>query len=417
MQENRKDPGEYHLRFGIGLPLLLFPALVLGLCLELASCSGEGVEAPYVIAPDEDPSGRCLSMEDALSRTRAALDAGRLASLAPLVRQVLIDDGGLRVALPVMRKTAERLPPGDVLAVAEGYAQGEGLARLVPHLVQVLIYIEGTSPYLEGEHYDPLLAFHRILTRCDPTETLGALRRLLDLEVELSDGSTNAWIHVMFDALVAVVEEPEFRALLESIQFDARGENQGNGVAVGRDAFVLVTRLIIGNVASPDFDLAYVRGLLDDLLVTQLAVNGEARAKLTAFLDLLDVILDPAADIFEHVQLLMQCSNRQDARGAVPGMLFDYLSIEELDFVDFLEDIDGLGSDPAGEALRLMLIELSAVLEQEPQLTRDLTAVMTRFISEENARVTVPALLGLRGAGVLTELLAFLSDVLDGPCR
>src|SRR5690606_16629369 len=116
------------------------------------------------------------------------------------------------------------------------------------------------------------------LTRCDPTETLGALRRLLDLEVTLPDGTTTAWIHVMFDALVAVAEEPEFLTLLERIEFREGGTAGGGGgdIALGRDAFVLVTRLIIGNVASPDFDLAYVRGLLDDLLVTQLEVNGDA---------------------------------------------------------------------------------------------------------------------------------------------
>lgn len=397
------------MRYGTALTLLFF--------LVLASCGGVGVEAPYVIAPDEDASGRCPSTTEALSRTRAALDAGKLLALAPLVREILVDDGGLRVALPVLRKTAERLPPGDVLAITEGYSHGEGLARLVPHLVQVLIYMEGTSPYVPGEHYEPLFATHRILTRCDPTETLGALQRVLDLEVELPDGNTNAWVHVMFDALVAVAEEPEFLALLERIELEDGGSGQGDRIAVGRDAFVLVTRLIVGNVASPDFDLAYVRGLLDDVLVTQLEVNGEAREKLTALLDLLELILDPAADIFEHVQVLMQCSNRQDQEGALPAMIFDYLSIEELDLVDFLEALDGLGSDPAGEALRLALIELSAVLEEEPQLTRDLTGVLARFIAPENARITVPTLLGLRGAGVLTELLAFVSDVLDGPCR
>lgn len=401
------------MRYGTLLPLSLLPLLA------LVSCGGVGVEAPYVIAPDEDPSGHCPSTEDALADTRAALDEGRLATLTPLVREILFDDGGLRVALPVLRKTSERLPPGDVLAVADGYASGEGLARLVPHLVQVLTYMDGTSPYVPGEHYEPLLAIHRVLTRCDPTETLGALRRLLDLEVTLPDGTTTAWIHVMFDALVAVAEEPEFLTLLERIEFREGGTAGGGGgdIALGRDAFVLVTRLIIGNVASPDFDLAYVRGLLDDLLVTQLEVNGDARAKLTALLDLLDLVLDPAADIFGQVQVLMQCANRHDQGGAVPAMLFDYLSIEELDFVDFLEDLDGLGSDPAGEALRLMLIELSAVLEDEPTLTRDLTAVLARFIAPETARVTVPAILGLRGSGVLTELLAFVSDLLDGPCR
>lgn len=397
--------------------VLALPVLLLVVVTAVSGCGGVGVEAPRVLAPDEDPTGTCPSAEEALKDTNAALDDGRLAALAPIAREILIDDGGLRVALPVMRQTSERLPPGDLLAIADGYAEGEGIARLVPHLVNILQYMDGTSPYLAGEHYAPLEAMHRVLTRCDPTETLGAVRRLLDLQVTLPDGTTTAWIHVMFDALVAVAEEPEFVALLERIEFTEAGEGEGEDIALGRDAFVLVTRLIIGNVASPNFDLAYVRGVLDDVLVTQLEVGGDARAKLTALLDLMELVLDPEADIFEHVQVLMQCANRHDEDGAVPGMLFDYLSTEELDFIVFLEDLDGLGSDPAGEALRLSLIEMSAVLEEHPQLTRDLTAVLARFLEPEVARVVVPAVLGLKGTGVLSELLAVVSNLLDGPCR
>lgn len=393
-------------------------ALVLTLLptLALAGCGGVGKEAPAVMGPYDDPSGQCRSTSEALEDTQRALDDGRLKTLGPIAREILFDDGGLRVALPVMRYTAERLPPGDVLAIAAGYSEGEGVARLVPHLVNVLAYFAGTSAHVPGEHYAPLEATHRVLTRCDPTQTLGALRRLLNLEVTLPDGTTTAWVHVTFDALVAVAEEPAFVELLERVEF-TENESSGEGdIALGRDAFVLLLRLVIGNVASPDLDTAYLRGVLDDVLVTQLPNGGEARAKLSALLDLLELVLDPEADIFEDVQVLMQCANRQDQGGAVPGMLFDYLSTEDLDFVVLLEDLDGLGSDPAGEALRLALIEMSAVLEERPQLTRDLTNVLARFIEPDTARVTVPAVLGLKGSGVLTELLAFVSDLLDGPC-
>lgn len=382
--------------------------------LFVLGCGGVGVTAPHVMDPGEEREG-CPGAGDLLAHSRQALDDGRLDELRPVLRRVLFDDGGMRVALPVLRKTARRLPPGDALAIADGYAEGHGLARLMPHLVEVLTYVTGTSAYVEGEHYDSLDALGRILARCDTAETLPALRRVLSLEVADGEGQSAVWLEEAFDALIAVVNDPVFVALLEDIRFDD-AEGEGGSTAVGRDAFVLVVQLVSQNVASPDFDAAFVRGLLEDLLIQQLPDEAEARDKVRAFLDLLDIVLDPETGVFDDVQTLLHCSNRQDRDGHIPGLLFDYLSIEELSLPGFLADLDAMGKDPAGQALRLALIEAADVLEEEPRLTRDFTLVLARFLEPDTSRAVVPAVLGLRGSGVLTEALAFLGALLDGPC-
>lgn len=377
----------------------------------IVTCGAEGTGAPYVIAPDEDDGG-CPTTEEALAGTRRALKDGRLDALTPIATGILVDDGGVRVMLPALRLLSEELPTEQMLEVTEGYEEGRGLARMIPHLVNVLEYVEGSSPYLEGEHYPPVDALHRILTQCDAVETLGALRRLLELEVTLDDGTTVPWLDVTFDALVLVANDPAFTELLGDIELSDDG-GQG-GIVVGRDAFKLVARLISGNVASPDFDLAYTRALLNDLLVSQLPEGTATRENLNRLLDLLEMAIDPGADIFPHMQSLMACVNRVDNEGEIPGMLYDYLSIDELDFTIFLDDLDLMGADPAGTALRLAIVDGARALEQAPRLGRDMLGVMARFVDPEISRVALPAVLDLRGAGVLTELIAFLRAVVIG---
>lgn len=385
--------------------------LLLSLLPWISTCGAEGTPAPHVIAPHEDTGG-CPSTEEALSDTRRALREERLAAIAPLAGEILVDDGGLRVMLPALALLAEELPTEEMLGVTEGYAEGEGLARLVPHLVNVLQYVEGSSPYIEGTHYEPVDALHRILTRCDSVQTLGALRRLLELEVTLEDGTTAPWLDVTFDAIVLVAKDPAFTELLGEIQFAEEG---GEGeIVVGREAFKLVARLVSGNIASPGVDLDYTRSVLNDLLVSQLPEGTTTRDNLNHLLDLLEMAVDPEADIFPHMQSLMACVNQVDSEGEIPGMLYDYLSIEELDFIVFLDDLDRMGADPAGTALRLAIVDGTRALEGAPRLTRDMMGVVARFVDPEVSRTALPAILDLKGAGVLTELIGFLRSVFVG---
>lgn len=381
-----------------------------------AACGAVGVEAPYVLGPDEAPLGTCTTTEEATAMTRRALEDGRLEDLGALLRGVLFDEGGFRIVLPVVRETAARLPPGQFLRLAEGYGDGEGLARLTPRIVDVLQYVSGAHSAIPGEHYDVVIASQRVLTRCDAARTLTALQRLLELEVVLADGTSRVWIDVAYDAFVEVAEEPAFRAFLRRLEFSGEGDGAANEVAVGREAFVLLAQLVVGNVAAPGFDLAYLRGVFDEVLARQLAEEGAARAKVTTLLDLIELVLQPEAQIFSDVQALMECADRQDSEGELAGTLHDFLSTEALDFSALLADLDAFGADPAGDALRVALAAFGRVLSDEPALTRDLAAVLGRLFTADAAPIAVNGALDLRGRGVFTELVALFNRLLDGPC-
>jgi hypothetical protein len=389
--------------------------LALGSVLTLVACGGVGVEAPYVPEkPEHD--GSCLTAEDALLRTRSALKQGRYAQLAPVIRDVLIDGGGLRVLVPVVKSVLADVPPADLLAIADGYPEGRGLARLSPYVVDALHYFQGTSPYIEGAHWEPLEAAHRVLTRCEPGDTLGAARRLLALKITLPDGSEAVWIEETYDALVALTDDPIFIDLLERLEF-SEGSGEEREIAVGRVAFQRLFSMILGNVASPDFDIEFVHQLVEDFLITQLPEASSTRDNLTHLTELLEIVLDEDADIFPHAQALLSCGNRNDEDGAVAGMLYDYLSIEELDFVDLVDDVDVAADDPAATALRLAIVDGSEGIEDEANLQRDTVAVLARFISPDNAPQTAAGLLSLRSTGVAAELLRLAHQLFGGGCE
>lgn len=381
---------------------LLFTAVAL--TFALFGCGGEGVDAPHTPTGLED--GECPSVRSMTDRTQAALDDDALVSLAPYVNDILVDNGGLRVWVPFGMHVMRQVPPAQLLSVAEGFEEGRGLARMSPHLVQVLQYTDGSSLYAEGQHYGPLDAFHGVVNECAPLTTLGVARRILEMEIE-DDGQVVPYIEPLFDALVDVADDPFFRDLLLRVEFDGEtGGGNGGDIRVGRDAFRLLAHLVATNIAADNFDLTYVRDLIDTVLSSQLG-DEAARQKLARVLDLLELLVDEDADVFPYVQDFMGCLNDVDADGEIPGLLYDYLSIRELNYVEFLQDINAMGNEAAGVNLRLTYVDTLRAMEAEPQLSGDALRILGRFISPEVSRSTIPATLGIRGKGIATELLLF----------
>ena len=379
-----------------------------------ACASGVGVEAPAV--PTPDAPGDCPSTRAALESTRASLREGALGDLVPVANEILIDDGGLRVLVPGLRQLATEVPPQEIFSLSAGYQQNEGLARLRPHVIRVLEYFAGESAFIPGEHYAPLDATHRIATECDVVDTLSAVRALLELEVAFQ-GEQIGWLDLLFDAIVLLAEDPTFLALVEGIEFS--DDANPDQLSVGREAFVLIARLLTENLGNPDFEIDALRPLVQDVFLSQLEGEGAeaTRANVNGLLDLLELGFTADDTTFPQLQLLIQCVNDEDSEGEIAGMLFDYLSVDELSLPEFLADLDTLGEDDAGVSLAILLVDGTRALEQNPNLTRDMLAVVARFIAPDVSRQTVPATRRLQGTGVVGEILGFVEAIFGGGCR
>ncbi len=375
----------------------------------LAAC-GEGVEAPAVIGPEQDTG--CPKTDDAVADTKAALAEGLFQPVRPVMDDVLRDQNGLTVLVRTVIVVAPAAGIDEIVAAGEGVTAGP-FGTLTPHLVNVLRYVDGTGPFIAGEHYEPLEAVHDILAGCDIAANVTTFRKLLELQVDDGAGGTTPWLQQTIDAIVEVASDPEFIALLDSIELD--DEDTGGQLRVGRDAFVLLARLAIGNAASPNFDPQYVRSLIEDVLLRRVDPGDETRAKVGRLLDLIEIVIDPQADIFPDVQSLLGCANRHDEEGRIAGMLFDYLTIEDLSYTTFLQDIGSAGGSDEGSSVRDALLRVARALEAEPRITSDAARVLAALIAPEYARAVVPFVLKLKGRGVATELTQLL-DLLAAKC-
>jgi hypothetical protein len=402
------------------VPVVAVAAFVVG----VVGCGAVGTKAPRVIAPNEDV-GACPSGDSVLVNLKAELSAGTFDSFRPTIERVLVDDGGLRTTLALVGAVLPELQGDEAAVLAQTLASDDGqetVDALLPHIINVLDYIHGTSAFIPGKHPEPLVATHNILTQCDAPEQLATLREVLALDVKRAPpGSEVAFVIApagegdssFLFALVTAVDQaadlPVMTDLLENIEFD--DEEGGAGVQVGRGAFIAIAKLLAANISAPDFDLAPTRAILDDVLLPRLAGDPAAEAVLDDLLDLMGILVTNDTATFEGMQAFMGCVDRHDADAAIPGMLFDYLTIDELPLADLLDDVVEAGSAESNTALRLAIISLLDAALRHPDLVGDNTAVVAAFLDPAVADDAVGTLLSLQGKGILDELFVFIDTL------
>ena len=382
-----------------------------------AGCGAVGVTAPHVIGAREDTG--CPAANDALAHTKAALDLPGVAALRPHLERVLVEHGGLRVLIQGLAAMLTDVEQAAFAHLRAGLNPDVGLGSLTPHLVEVLRYIDGSSAHIAGAHPEPLTAVHAMLAQCPAPATLSTTRRLLALEVRadptgawvLADPGTGerSWLGAVLEALRAVASDPVFVAALEELELEDESEGGGT-IRVGRDAFRLLSSLLVANLAAPDFDPASARALLDDALALRIT-DAAARAKLDRALDVALLIAEPSADVFPQTQALMGFLNQADEDAAIGGMLYDWLTVEALPLDAFLDDAAETAGVETATDLRVALVDMLGAVEARPALASDVTLVLAELLDEQAAPALVSALLAVQGQGALHELLGLVDGV------
>lgn len=375
-----------------------------------------------VLGAQEDVG--CPSAKAALARTRAVLglegQGGIFEELTPELEHVLVDQGGLRVLLRAFSVLIVDSGSTALMRTIAALKPEDGLGALTPHLVELLRFIDGSSFWSPTPHLDPVAAVHDMLVQCDAATTTGTVRRMLALElvrgphgdVLVSAAGERVWLEAVLRGTRAALELPELRDLLERIQLDAPAvdradtrdpSNAPRDIRVGREAFVLLARLLAQNLAAPNFEPAAMRDLVDRVLVSQVQ-DPAARAQLLELLDLILLVIDTRADVFPSVQALMRCMNEADADAAIPGLLYDWLTIDELSARELLDDVLDATAGSEANDLRLAAIELFAAFEARPALAADVARVVAALIDDDTGPVLIRTALRAQGRGVVSEL-------------
>ena len=387
-------------------------------------CSAEGIEAPKSVGPFEDV-GPCPGADTLLVKAKTALAAGAFDPLRPDIERILVDGAGLRTILTLVSAILPDLEPAllpDLLASLSDDETGATVDAVLPHVVEVMRYIDGSSDFFDGAHPEPMNAVHEIMTTCDAARNVAVVRDVVALEVRRTGGSPAwvavpagtgdaSWLGALMDTIDRAQEQAAFQALLERIAIADDGSPPGEGgeIQVGRSAFVILAKLLAANIAAPDFQYAPTRQLLVDVLVPLLEdADGNpdlvAEAILQELLDLLGVLVEEQSAVFESTQEFFGCINRHDADAAIPAMLFDYLTTDELSAVALFDDLAGIArKDQSGE-LRVALVDVMDVLISHPVVLADTTAVLAAFAAPEVSPTMLGVVLSLQDSGILDEL-------------
>jgi hypothetical protein len=395
------------------------------------ACGGEGVPAPVTVGPSDDDV--CPAADDSLTSAKAQLDAGAFDPLREPIEDILVDGDGLATTLNL----ATLVLPGlddvvatTLLAALTDDETGATITALKPHIVNILEYLHGSSPFIPGAHLEPMTAAHDVVVNCDPVDNIRLVRDLLVLEVRRAPvGSAQAWelaepgtgeqsfLGALVESLDRGRQIASFQSLLERIAITPDGEApEGSGdIVVGREAFIVLAKLLAANLAAPDFELAPVRGLLDQVFVPLLDGDAAAEVLLDETLDLLGLVVDQQSETFFSVQAFMGCVDRHDSEAAVPGMLFDYLTVEEFSVEVLLADVAGAARKDQSAQLRVAIVALLDALIAQPEALGDVSGVLGRFLAPEVSPILLDVLVGLKGTGVLTDLTDFVAVVLS--CR
>ncbi len=394
----------------------------------VVACGAEGTAAPYTIAPDEE--GVCPAADDLLVNARAQLQAGAFDPLRPYLEKILVEERGLATTLSLLSTILPELDADTVKTLVGALTAddtGTTLTTVLPHLQNIIEYLQGSSPFVPGPHLAPVAAAHDIVVNCRTVDNVGVIRDLLALEVvraeNLPQGWTLAapgegeqsWLGAFVHALDAANRIPTLQTLLEKIKISQDGEVPEEGeqnIVVGRAAFVVLSRLLASNISAPDFQLAPVRKLLDDLLVPVLDGDAEATAALDALLDLLGLLVTEQSNTFESTQAFMGCVDRHDTDAAIPGMLFDYLTIDELSAADLLNDLaKSIDSENTG-TLRLALVKVLGIALGHSDQLSDNAAVLGKLIDPTVAPTLLDVIVSLEDTGFTDDIAEFFGVIL-----
>ncbi|MDP2343948.1 MAG: hypothetical protein Q8O67_23525 [Deltaproteobacteria bacterium] len=397
------------------------------------SCgSGEGIEAPKTIGPNEDV-GACPGGDTVLLAFNQQVDDGAFDALRPVITEVFVDDGGLRTTLSLVSSVLPQLQAAEMRTVLSTITSDDGKATLdavKPHVLNVLEYINGTSAFIPGKHPEPINALHEVMVSCDAAEQLLNVRNVIALEVNRNpagpaDTSTSVWVSAepgtgesswlfaFVEAVDRAAQLPKMRELLERIEINDDPEGGDGEIKIGRAAFIVIAKLLAKNVAAPDFQFQPTREILEDVAIPQLDGDADAEAALSELLDLFALLVAADSTTFEGMQAFMGCVDRHDNEAAIPTMLFDYLNIEELPIEDLLGDLAAVSAGDRLEDLRTAAIAIMDVVVQFPDQLGDATKVMAAMLAPEIADTTLSTVLALKGKGVLTDLTDFIGLMLD----
>ncbi len=360
--------------------------LLFGVFLNI-SCGAEGTPAPE---PSETLKP-CLTLEEHLPKTLAALSEGRAEGLRVAIQAAGVSRGGedvralLDAAIALIGEVWRQLQDEDVTLPFD--ALNAALTPLEPQLVAALRYLATPGP-TQTATFELLVG---LIETCPPRSVTDALVLLL------SDPT-------LIGALGQTLSDPTVQSIIDALPTGDASEG-----------LVPLIRALIRAINSPNFVFDDLTALIDPLFDLDVPPFDALLPPLSALL---------SGDNLTTIRALTVCmdesivtSDGHSGSDALGALLLGLLNAPGVDLGALLSGLDpalALVQDPNTTDL---IESLLAILQRDDAVRENLKPILLTLFSPTYGPGVLQSLSELIQSGAVPELTGAIADFLDPACR
>lgn len=360
--------------------------LLFGVFLNI-SCGAEGTPAPE---PSETLKP-CLTLEEHLPKTLAALSEGRAEGLRVAIQAAGVSRGGedvralLDAAIALIGEVWRQLQDEDVTLPFD--ALNAALTPLEPQLVAALRYLATPGP-TQTATFELLVG---LIETCPPRSVTDALVLLL------SDPT-------LIGALGQTLSDPTVQSIIDALPTGDASEG-----------LVPLIRALIRAINSPNFVFDDLTALIDPLFDLDVPPFDALLPPLSALL---------SGDNLTTIRALTVCmdesivtSDGRSGSDALGALLLGLLNAPGVDLGALLSGLDpalALVQDPNTTDL---IESLLAILQRDDAVRENLKPILLTLFSPTYGPGVLQSLSELIQSGAVPELTGAIADFLDPACR
>ncbi len=372
------------------------------LSLVLLSCSFDTVEpAPFV--PGPTVAGACGTTDTLLPKLFTFVREEKIAPLRAVLERFSTARGelSLRTLLQAVVRLISQLGLDHTAQAVRLESTNAALESLEPLVKTALELVVGRT---DGrDRYDATEAIATLVDECPAQDLLTSLDALIRFEVG-PPGERRRWISALAKDVSPLIQDPALEPLLET--FESNAER-------GKPAVTALVVQILTFVADPDFRIERVETLLESALYP--LVSDALRLRIQLLVDRLAEITAPSANVLPPLQRALRCMNARPAtRAALIGLIYDLITVDEVELADLLRTLDGVVDEDDSAELLDFVADVLVTLRDDRVVQAQILGFVEVILRRPDVEGVAPMLLELLEADVGGEALAAIGRLLEG---
>ena len=170
---------------------------------------------------------------------------------------------------------------------------------------------------------------------------------------------------------------------------------------------------ILGFITNDDFRVERVRTLLESAVYP--LVSEALRLKIEALVVRMEQATDPDAKILVPLQKALSCLNGQPkARADLTGVLYDLITVDEVQLDTILMSLDGVVSEADSAQLLDYVADGAKVMREDPLVSKQILGAAEILLERPAIEEIAPMLLDMIEKHVGDEAVTAIGRLLEG---